>query len=669
MLINLLDNIAHAIPATLDATRTSELVLYSDTPLTADVPISPDATREGVYIADFSGCKDEQQVKFANDTESAVIVVYNQIPDTSYLESWLTMQQMSYLIPVMKSIDWSKLKEATLKARQMSDLQGTEQALNMLLDLLDTDDNLVISRYWRKGDDIAFDDLHAVDLADIGYHLTNELRVQYQEDRINPWQNTVESTVKSMLISLQDVVTCIRHALPATLVITDYELIKVGLGLIRYDKMSAENSMQESTTVLAVPVDISTTLQYSYECFIYDLTTKELIRIAPYSEVNSDAQYMTVLDITVDGTIHDFCLHIDGELYIQYTEISGTKHFCITPPLGEHTMTYSFLTDAGNRLSYTKKLTVLTATSRQSIYELAEPTLMDESAMNIEPGNIANFMMQWMKVSSYCDGRPAILRMPKPYQQYFIPVETGQLSIRINDGFEVKQYTDISIASQIPGFTMSIESFKILGEDTPKQYYRLMTTSFVGRYDYTVTYSYDDTWHTALSITKILGSTVEPHWTSLSLAALQKVLGTETALVSIGKTFANNGNFMPVTKTDKDFCTRLQSIEDVVCNIDLDTEDLQSVATIADDTELTYQFLDKYSIRDVRRRPSFHIEPVMTFETSIPYIAYRHATWIELYSNDRLVSSAYGLLVFAKTTSNRYKLHLKNDYYEKWIEL
>jgi hypothetical protein len=216
---------------------------------------------------------------------------------------------------------------------------------------------------------------------------------------------------------------------------------------------------------------------------------------------------------------------------------------------------------------------------------------------------------------------------------------------------------------------MSIESFKILGEDTPKQYYRLMTTSFVGRYDYTVTYSYDDTWHTALSITKILGSTVEPHWTSLSLAALQKVLGTETALVSIGKTVANNGNFMPVTKTDKDFCTRLQSIENVVCNVDLDTEDLQSVATIADDTELTYQFLDKYSIRDVRRRPSFHIEPVMTFETSIPYIAYRHATWIELYSNDRLVSSAYGLLVFAKTTSNQYKLHLKNDYYEKWIEL
>ena len=131
MLINLLDNIAHAIPVTLDATRTSELVLYSDTPLTADVPISPDATREGVYIADFSGCKDEQQVKIANDTESAVIVVYNQVPDTSYLESWLTMQQMSYLIPVMKSIDWSKLKEATLKARQMSDLQGTEQALNM----------------------------------------------------------------------------------------------------------------------------------------------------------------------------------------------------------------------------------------------------------------------------------------------------------------------------------------------------------------------------------------------------------------------------------------------------------------------------------------------------------------------------------------------------------
>lgn len=665
------------MPETIDASRQSTIQLYSMSALSCDCPDIDISQSDYIYTCDISKVPDGQQVTFSNETDTCTVTIYNEAPNTAYLKQWLTMQQMPELIDIFEKIGWSKLKEAALKAKQITDWQGTEKALQMMLELLETDQNVQLYRYWHKSnefeDDTAFDNLTATDLADLGYALTGKLRLVYKEDSLNPWSSTIYDNVKSMIVTLDELVTCLKHVLPANLVISDCELIRVGIGMIMMNYTSCQTTLQTSDTTIDVPVSFNDVLQYSYESFVYNTDTLELIRIADNSEVNANGQYMCIFDIRVEGTIYDFCLHL-GDMLLRAEKLSGQKHFCLQPKPGEYDVLYEYTTETGNRFSKTKHVSVIKACSRQDIYELVEPDYSNNNtAMQIEEGNISNFMHQWMQVSECCNGRPVTIAVPKPYQCFYIDGVASE--IRIIDALgNIETISTLYGKFSSDKFTlhgMGVKEFLFdskYGAGYKTWWAELMSIKPMGKYDYHVQYRGDLGWQDAPQLTKYLSSTTEPMWTVEELDGLLHNLGTwTTAKISIGGHYANNGGYMPV-KIDNAFIRRIEMSDNAVCNVD-QNGNLVSISCIANEADFTVEYADKASLHQVRRAPSFALKPMEICKESVPYVAYKPHTWIELVSNGHVVALAYGLLVFAKTTGNNYQLHMYNDWYDKTIQL
>jgi hypothetical protein len=119
------------------------------------------------------------------------------------MENWLTINQLEYLIPVCKSIGFSKLKEAALKCKSISSMQGTEYGLNAILELLEIKDNIELERIWiSNGANVtydddgklvllsgtkAYDDIHSAGYASRDFHLSNFLKLSYTEDDLLTW--------------------------------------------------------------------------------------------------------------------------------------------------------------------------------------------------------------------------------------------------------------------------------------------------------------------------------------------------------------------------------------------------------------------------------------------------------------------------------------------------
>ena len=624
-----------------------------------------------------------------NLKQTVDIEISNEQPRYDNLEQWLTMQQLQYLVPVLKKIGWHKLKEAALIAKQLADMQGTEHALKLLLRLLEVDDNFKLYRYWKRqtesGQDMAFDNLHATDLADAGYELTYKLKATYQEDNINPWSSDIYSVVHKLVVSLDDIIACIRHSLPATLEITDYELIKVGLGVIAMQFTNYRSHLQESNVVVDARVQVPDILQYTDEPFIYDLQTKELIRIAEASEVHAKSLHMTVLTVSANDDIYNFCCHI-GDEHIELQHLRGTKHFCISPAVGEHTMTWSYMTELGNRFSMSKQVKVYNASSRQFIYELC-PASIDDSAAILDYYNVAAIMMQWQHTTDTCDGRPMNIFAPKPYQLFYVPYDARR--IQINDGtvlhnyeFDVRTYGRLP---QIDDFVVSIEYVKLANSNEAAQRYLVLSPiKPCGKYDYTVKYMQNvpgnvpvhaAIWHDAMQLTKYITIATEPFWNAHVLRQLiDDANADKTVKISINGVAANNGGYIVCKDAngdivlDKAFGDRLLSIGQTACNYD-NNGSIASLSIIADDATIAVEARRTAICKAIRRQPSFGIKPVTDIKMSMPYIAVKADTWFDLYSNDVLIKQGYGMLVFAKHTNNKYRLHVHNDWYDKTIEL
>lgn len=670
-----LNNIVCALPDHVDAQAEQKLQLYS----ISNIEVVDAAgsvltmTAENLYSLDISKCKDEAVVVLKNADDTQSFVVHNVEASTGYLERWLKLQQLGHLIPILKKLGWHKLKEAALKAKQLNDMQGTEQALKLTLDLLECDDNVELFRYWHRSseniEDDAFDDLKATDLVDAGYKLTNKLKLVYHADKLNPWNDNIYPSVRKLLLSLADVVTALQGILPATLQISDYEILKLGIGVIAYGISSCRSFLIQSECDAVPAIVLPNVIQYSYEPYVYDIETKELLRIASYDEPNAYAQHMAVLEVSTSAPIYDFEMSIGGE-DIDFAYIDNKAYFCLKPVPGKYDVEYRYSTEAGNRIIDKKTIVVTAACSRQLLYELAEPIEGDTEAIDVEAANIANLVVQWCKVSEYCDGRPYDLHMPKPYQQYYVPMNVKRLRICNADGIVYEG--ELSASTYLPDFTVAIERLTVLditpiADNQIISMYVLMTTNYAAKYDYDVQYLLDDAWHTAEQLTKYLSSCIQPLWNAHTIAALLDSSDMNTGIVSVNNAYANNGHYMPLT-LNKQFSDMLAMSGSCIINKGID-DALVSVATIADEATFAIENDKSLVCRAVRRQESFSLHSVLHAEPFVPYIIYRPNTWIVLYSGDMLLAEAYGLLVFAKTTSNKYRLHLFNDWYSKDIEL
>lgn len=668
-----------ALPDTIDAQQTPSIYLYADVDFASNATVH--AIDDKQYQIDLADLPDG----FALQIADKQIIIYNTKPATDYLESWLSMQQLAHLIPICKKLGWHKLKEAALKARQMSDMQGTEQALQLLLTLLEIDNNVELRRYWRRTiadiDDLALEPLHSVDLANAGYILTGALRLIYNADRLNPWSETIEQSVQSMLLSLADVAEAIQGVLPATLRLSDFELLKVGLGCISIQYATVQRQIQKSFTDIDVSIDMPDVLQYSSEPFVYDLLTKRLLRVAPYSEQHAYSIARVPIDITVHGVIYDFCLHIDDSdmPVIQYAQLTGRTTFCIEPPLGKHALTYRYTTASGNRFEHSKVVQVLAACNKLPIYELTTGASGCISATAINAANISAMLMQYKQIVEACTGRPYALGLAKAYQQFFVPFEVKEIIV-------VRAATTVayavSIDMQIPDFTVSIE--QLTSGDNVVKYYRLMTVNYAGMHDYTILYKtsngtskFDALFNVKFSrdilayapqLAKYLTDTVQPAWNALSIQQLVAEHNITNAILSINNVKAYHGQFMPVNKLDANFARRAYTASNVQVNMS-DVNELASISTIANDADLTLTTDKDYSIRAVRRLASFSLCEALDCKDSVPYIAYKPNCWLHLYANETLITESYALLVFAKTLTAKYKLVIDNDWYSKTIEL
>lgn len=659
---------------TIDADRTPTIKLYSLTELHCDNQKVSIAQSGDTYECNLSALSDDTIITFSNETDSVGLTVHASGVDTAYLKHWLTMQQMPELIAIFEGIGWHKLKETALKARQIMLMQGTEQALQMMLELVEADKNVQLYRYWSKHNELedskAFDDLVATDLADIGYALTGGLKLVYKEDTLNPWSDTISDNIKSMIVTLDQLVQCIRKVLPVTLRIEDYELIRVGLGMIQMSFSTGRHSLQTSKSVIDAAISIDDVLQYSQECYVYDTQTFELIRLADASDIHATGDYRCVLGVHVDKPVYDFCIHI-GDIVLTAPVIETSKYFCIQPPVGTYDVEYCYTSQTGNRFVKTKHIRVIKSCSRQNIYELADNTYeLNNTAMQIEEGNITNFIRQWMYVSETCNGRPISFAMPKPYQVFYSYDAVEAIRITDADGV-TKVYEGDRLACTDKRFTARLvdvhrtsrqfgNGYNIVGE--------LMTCEPAGKYDYVVEYNHAGTWWPMNQLTKYLSCTVEPMWNVNDIRTLMHMAGArQTVKLKVGDSYANHGAYMPVTIDDK-FIKRLSMTDNVACNVGPNGE-LISISTIANEANLTAEFVKSASIRQVRRPASFALKPMQVCNESVPYVAYRPHTWIELIRNGHVTAKAYGLLVFAKYTSGKYTLHLHNDWYDKTIEL
>lgn len=195
-----------------------------------------------------------------------------------------------------------------------------------------------------------------------------------------------------------------------------------------------------------------------------------------------------------------------------------------------------------------------------------------------------------------------------------------------------------------------------------------MTCEPAGKYDYFVEYRYNNVWRAMGQLTKYLSCTVEPMWNVNDIGlALTLADALQTVKLKVGDAYANHGAYMPAMIDDK-FIQRLSMTDNIVCNVGPAGE-LISISTIANEANLTAEFARSASIRQVRRQASFALKPMQVCNESVPYVAYRPHTWIELIRNGHVTAKAYGLLVFAKYTSGKYALRLHNDWYDKTIEL
>ena len=673
MLGIIIDNIVHPLPATIDAHKSPIVRLYSrNNELTADNDAVVTFITDNIFDVDLSACADASTLTVTNGEETNVITIYNEVVDVTHLVKWLQMQQLGFMVPIMTKVGWHKLKEAALKAKNLMDMQGTEGALKQVLDLLEADNNVKLWRYWfRETDDgeiIAYDNMTATDLAEIGYKLTGELKLTYQQDSLNPWSEQIYDNVMQIVFTLNDIATCIKGILPATLQIKDYELIRMGLGIIQMNMATRQNSMQSSLTEVGMGLVIPDILQYSYEAFVYDLDTKKLIRVAPYKEQNAHGEAMVVLEVQPLAPIYDVKVLIDNVEYVTADELTEKEFYCIKPPVGKHTLSYSYYTETGNLIQKSKQVTILAAETRNDIYEFASPFEAPLSADTVMFIGMQSLLVAWTQISRWCQGN---FYAPKSYQVFYVPIENVD-ALSICGALKTINYHDFNITTEFEDFTISSEIAMLAGDTEPTAYWTLTTKNYAGKYDFTVRYHNIATnqWEYADSLSKYFTMAMQPSWNVRTLSAMVAELNKTTAVVSCNEFYANNGHYMPINSFDADFAKRLQMMHAVYCHCSDDTGNVMLVRAFLNKAKLTMSFgTNSVSVANVVRQPSFGVKVVQCPTVSTPYIAYRQDMFIDLYADDVLVLSGYTYLVFALLPNKKYRLHIHNDWYNKQIQL
>jgi hypothetical protein len=201
-----LDDSLHYLPETWNASDEPTLTVASGNLVSAE---NATVTRiaNTKYVIDVSKTEGDFVIVVAD--ERYQITVYRDTEDFTKLEYWLEQHQLDYLIPVCKRLGWGKLKEAALKCRSISLMQGSEYALDTVLKLLDIRDNVNLERIWisngadvtygRNGELIvsngtkAYDNLHATGYARKNFHLSNFLKLQYVQDDLITWEQSNQS--------------------------------------------------------------------------------------------------------------------------------------------------------------------------------------------------------------------------------------------------------------------------------------------------------------------------------------------------------------------------------------------------------------------------------------------------------------------------------------------
>jgi hypothetical protein len=669
MLGIIIDDIVHPLPGTIDAHKQSVVRLYSkNNVLTADNDAVVAFVTDNIFDVDLSACADKSTLTVSNGEESGSITIYNEVVDVEHLVKWLQMQQLGFMVPIMQKVGWHKLKEAALKAKELMDMQGTEGALQQLLTLLEADENVKLWRYWfRQTDDgevIAYDNMTATDLADIGYRLTGELKLTYQQDSLNPWSEQIYDNVMHIVFTLNDIATCIKGILPATLQIKDYELIRMGLGMIHMQLTTKRNEFQTSLAEVGMGLSTPDILQYSFEPFVYDLDTKELIRLAPYYEQNAHGDAMCVMEITPAATIYDVKVSIDNTLYVTVDELTDTKRYCIKPPVGKHTLSYSYYTETGNLVQKSKQIQVLAAETRSDIYEFASPTDASLYGNTVTFIGLQSLISSWMQVSRWCHGN---FFAPKSYQMYYIPFTASKVSV--NDGTVTKVYDNFALDTVVEHMTNSIEQAIIGDAVSPQKYIVLTTIKPAGKFDFTVKY-FDTAWHEANQLSKYYTDAFKPCWSVNTIQGLANIVNTSTAIVKVNGDAANDGHFMPINSLDEDFAKRMQKLHTVVCDMDVDRNVLM-VRAFLETAVLSMTFGKEKSteLLATSRHASFGLNIVKCPQVGMPYIAYKQDMLIDLYADDVLIMRGYTYLVFALAAGKNYRLHIHNDWFDKQIQL
>lgn len=668
---------------------------YSITPTDiADRSILEIATNQ--FVDDFT-------VEIADAVESVSFEVVVAKPDISKVAWWLKLQQLDYIVPILAKLDYGKLKQAALIARKLSTMQGTEYALRTMLSLLDATDTVQLSRKWKLGESVAYDDIHSTELYKRDYKPTGEAMLQYYAGKLDTWSKVVRSKASQLVIGLDDLATCISNVLPATLRLTDWQRIQLALSIVYAYTAALHTEKQHASTSIDAVITVDSSATFSKHSIVRTIADKVLLRHADadepccYTGLVAMLNVSSNVDIVVDVSIDDIPFATD--LQLGHAKLCILQSDNIKP--GKHTITFCWQSEACTNHSYSTTIELKPDSSAVCIAELSNV----ESLEDIKP-ELVNAVGTIRLVKQYTDALHKTFArqstaMPKSYAQFYLQYSrlSTAYKLAIVSPAGIKMH-DLTLQSLVSMEDFSASFTTINGAQivvlTSRQYMSIYTVDMF-LVQATMT-DRNDKYVRLRKQSVYLAGNVQPFATYElfrrylynKVHSMYRAVYISNLVVNgqkLGASYYANDLRTDNTTTSlllaghKQLATDLHNAGFVV---NMHEQLIGTISTT--DDKLVMQFnpmslIDNGAISSyetvtavyTRRHASFYLHPAKHLKTDIPYVVIAIGCVIKLYyiegDNGFMVHGDNDSLVFSMMHSGHYQLEVQSDYYYKLIDI
>lgn len=586
--------------------------------------------------------------------------------DYERLEHWLNLQQLGYLIPVLKKYSWYKVKEAANIAAKLSKMQGTEYAVSELLRLLEVTGTVELKRVWQLVDSKAQDAWHSIALSDKGYKLTNEVLLQYKTGRIDINHMRVINSAKKMQSSIHEIAECIQKALPATITVTEAQIVYVALSILHIATTSMTTAVIESNTYAADKVSITDEAYFGKQHVTYDIQSKQVTMFD-----NKQFSSMCALLKLEFSQETEAVIYID-DLYFAHGTYNGTVNIVIGANdnvlPGEHIVKVQWFNATGNALEVTQTVTLHKDSGALDVYDFRAYASTDD----LTSGEInAVGMYQLLTKHSHAIAKTYCRQdivIPRYYLQVLVPTSAvGKELTIVNVDHEYKMTVTVERMFNLPDFNCQIQTIEDEYGVNDTTYTRTDTYFVLTSKTYAsfVDYAFIIDGVVCNVLRTAYAGTINP---MLYIKTLQ-YLGSMSNFKLDGRELAytDAGNIASQLMFDEDI--RLNFAYDQ----ELDTEYLASISK--DEQQMWFScFASGANIGNtyVERQTSFYLHKVNDIKVGQPYLAIGDGTEFKLTYTDlrgeHTLLTSKDSIVFACSKSGKYTLYASNKYYDRQIQ-